>query len=488
MADSPVLNDTPSQPPPPKGALGIIFLIVFVDLLGFGLIIPLLPFYADTLHASALQVTLLFSVYSICQFIAAPILGLISDRYGRRPVLAFSQLGSVVGYVLLGWATQRHWESLTLGLGLIYLSRIIDGLSGGNISTAQAYVSDVTTHENRAKGMGLIGAAFGIGFVGGPAIGGLLATYWGESLPAYAAAVFSGAAAILTFTRLPESRIHRPAQAELWLHPRQFLPVLQRPVVLQLILIWFTAMAAYVMIDSTIALYLKDIFHYRAAHVAWYFTFVGLIIAAVQGGLIGRLTRRFGEWPLSIAGPLLVAGGYGCTVITAWHPMAVLLLAGGTVYAFGRSIQQPTISSLVSKYSDPRQQGTTFGLFQGMGTMARVIGPIVAGYVYQRHVVGPFVASGGDHRSGWTVDAGAAPARPRNGRGGGGHPAAGGGAVAFPQQRRGEARGQKNEGTSDKGTRRGLPGLPRLSGRLLAAREKCFASQWRGEGQERNWR
>src|SRR5437868_132439 len=146
MSDEPKLDyASGEEAEPPKGALGIIFLIVFVDLLGFGLIIPLLPFYARSLHASNIQVTLLFSVYSICQFVAAPFLGMISDRHGRRPVLVFSQIGSVIGYVLLGWATGHHWESVTWGLGWIYLSRVIDGLSGGNISTAQAYISDVTS-------------------------------------------------------------------------------------------------------------------------------------------------------------------------------------------------------------------------------------------------------------------------------------------------------------------------------------------------------
>jgi DHA1 family tetracycline resistance protein-like MFS transporter len=400
MADDNTLNyETPQEvsagAAPPKGALGIIFLIVFVDLLGFGLIIPLLPFYARSLHASDLQVTLLFSVYSICQFIAAPFLGLISDRHGRRGVLVFSQIGSVIGFVLLGYATGRQWESVQLGLMLVYLSRLIDGLSGGNISTAQAYISDVTSHENRAKGMGLLGAAFGIGFIGGPALAGALYALTGKaSIPAYAAAVFSGTAAILTYTKLPESRVHRPAEAEAWLHPKQFLSVMRRPVVLQLTLIWFVAMAAFVMIDSTIALYLNDIFHFTGDTVAWYFVFVGLIIAAVQGGLIGRLTKKLGEWSLSTIGPILVAIGYAITLTTIWHPLKWILLVGGAIYAFGRSIQQPTISALVSQNADPRQHGTTFGLFQGMGTWARVIGPIIAGVVYSHHPIGPFVTAG----------------------------------------------------------------------------------------------
>src|SRR4051794_35838881 len=244
---------------PPKRALLTIFIIVFVDLLGFGLILPLLPFYARKFHGSNTQVAVLFSVFSICQFVAAPILGVMSDRFGRRPVLGFSQIGSVAGFVLMGFTTQHQWANLSLGLTMLYLARVIDGISGGNISTAQAYISDVTTRENRAKGMGLLGAAFGMGFVLGPGITFvLLRLTHNPAAPAYAAAVFSGFAAIMTFVWLPESRTHKPVEVEAWLHPRVFVPVLRRPVLMQLMSIWFLTMAAYVMIDCTIVLYLAD--------------------------------------------------------------------------------------------------------------------------------------------------------------------------------------------------------------------------------------
>jgi len=379
---------------PPKRALLTIFLIVFVDLLGFGLIIPLLPFYARTFNASPVQVTLLFSTYSICQFIAAPILGVISDRYGRRPVLFFSQVGSVIGFVLLGYTTHWSHANLAMGLLLIYVSRIIDGISGGNISTAQAYISDVTSAENRAKGMGLLGAAFGMGFVLGPAIGLGLSYLFGPSVPAYTAAGFSAVAAILTFLWLPESRTHKPAEAEAWLHPRVFVPVLRRPGLLQLNLIWFLAMAAFVMIDCTVVMYLNDVFHYAEKDTFWYFVFVGFIIVLVQGGLIRPLMKRGSEWVWCTLGPLMVAGGYFITLTTAWHQAPWILIVGGAIYATGRSIQQPTLQSLVSKHAAAGEQGVTFGLFQGVGTMARVVGPIIAGPVYKVHHIGPFVVSG----------------------------------------------------------------------------------------------
>src|SRR5688500_11573141 len=164
----PLENATPPDDAAPKGALGIIFLIVLIDLMGFGIIIPLLPFYVPGYAEHPLKVTLLFSVFSACQFIGAPILGMLSDRYGRRPVLVLSQIGSTFGSVLLGVATLWKESNPGLMLGLVYASRVIDGFTGGNISTAQAYISDVTTRENRAKGMGVLGAAFGIGFCLGP--------------------------------------------------------------------------------------------------------------------------------------------------------------------------------------------------------------------------------------------------------------------------------------------------------------------------------
>src|SRR5688572_22010509 len=204
--------DSTENPPPTRAALGIVFLIVFLDLLGFGVIIPLLPFYAMKYQASALQVTILLSIYSICQFLAAPVLGALSDRYGRRPVLIVSQLGSSAGYVLLGVVTMMQWPNAMAALWLIYLSRVIDGLSGGNISTAQAYISDVTTPQTRAKGMGIIGAAFGIGFAAGPAIGGLLGGEGHESWPAFAAAAFCFLATVLTYLKLPESIHHASAK------------------------------------------------------------------------------------------------------------------------------------------------------------------------------------------------------------------------------------------------------------------------------------
>lgn len=387
MSDRPPLNNAAPDVPieAPKGALFSIFLIVLVDFLGFGLIIPLLPFYVPDYAHNPMKVTLIFSVFSICQFIGAPILGALSDRYGRRPILILSQLGSAAGYVLLGVASFPKWDPQTR-LVLVYLSRVIDGFTGGNVSTAQAYISDVTTPQNRAKGMGLLGAAFGIGFSVGPFLGGVLGAY-NVSWPAFAAALLAALAAAVTFAKLPESRTHKPTDSKMWLHPSTFAPVFRRPVVSNLLLISFISMAAFVMMEATVGLFLAKVWHIddpktASRYTGWFFAYVGVIIAFVQGGLIGRLTKRLGEWPLAIIGPVCVAIGMGFYVGFAWNHAIVMLGLAGAINALGRSLQGPTLSSLLSKFTDPKEQGVVFGLYHGLSSMARVLGPILAGLTY----------------------------------------------------------------------------------------------------------
>ena len=394
--------ESPPQPlspaPGARGAMAIIFLIVLMDLLGFGIIVPLLAFYIPDMGDHPMKVTALFSVYSICQFIGAPILGLVSDRFGRRPVLALSQAGSAIGYLLLGAAALR-FNSDSSRLILVYVSRIIDGFTGGNISTAQAYVSDVTTPQNRAKGMAMLGAAFGVGFSIGPAMGGIMGSL-SLSLPGWIAAGLSALAAVLSWLRLPESRPTSETEAENWLHPSRFVPIIRNPVLVQLLAIGFCIMAAFVMMESTITLFLNEIFGWHELGVGLYFLFVGIIIVAIQGGLIGRLTRRLGDWPLCITGPVLVAiGMIGLTRI-AYLPRPVggvalaLLLISGAINATGRSFQQPTLSSLLSKFSSRQEQGVVFGMYHGLSSLARVAGPALAGVAYlYLHNAGQFVVA-----------------------------------------------------------------------------------------------
>ena len=397
----PLMTDAaPTTPaPPPKGALAVVLLIVFIDLLGFGIILPQLPFYAIHFHASPLAVAMLFSIYSACQFAAAPILGVISDRVGRKPVLAFSQLGSAAGYLLLGVTTQLHFDNVTMALGLVYLARIIDGVTGGNISTAQAYISDVTTPATRARGMGLFGAMFGIGFAVGPVLGLVGNDTNRAAWPAYLAALLSLTAAALSVLRLPESRAAAPVSDEVWLHPGRLLPLFRRPTLGPLLLVTFATMAAFTMLEGTIGLFLHDRFRrhsdgqpFGMHELSWYFAYIGVIITVVQGGVVSRAIGRFGEWPVGIVGAAAVAVAMSLYVGVGYHPALPLLLVAGAVNALGRSLQGPPISSLISKVSGRGEQGTVFGVYHGLGSLARVIGPAVAGAAYQ-HLSGvaPFV-------------------------------------------------------------------------------------------------
>jgi len=395
MSEPAPLDDQPATLPAeaPKGALRTIFLIVLADLLGFSVIIPLLPFWARKYNASDLQIGLLFAIYSVCQLVGSPILGMISDRFGRRPVLIASQIGSVVGFLLLGVATYGDWAGPTLGLVLVYISRVIDGLSGGNISTAQAYISDVTPPKERVKAMGVLGAAFGIGFTIGPAIGGVLG-HIEPSLPAFAAAAFSGIAAIQTWARLSESRVHVHSETEDWLHPSRFLPIIRNSALLQMQLIFFFSMMAFVMMESTFAIYLNDLMKFNELHVGLLFALAGVTIAVVQGGLVGKLSKRFGEWPIVIAGPVLVTTAMMLLAELSRFPVLPVVIVAMICNAGGRSLQTPALSALISHTSDPKQQGTVFGLFHMLGSLARVIGPIIATGSYTKHHSAPYLIAG----------------------------------------------------------------------------------------------
>lgn len=382
----------------PPRAMRVLFLIVLIDLFGFGVVIPLLYFYGEKFNATPVQVTNLFTIFSAAQFIAAPIFGMISDRWGRRGVLFFSQLGGAASYLMLGIVSQMEWSNPSTGLMLVYVSRALGGLAGGNISTAQAYVSDITTGEQRARGMGLLGAAFGIGFTLGPVIGGTLG-HFGLAWPAYAGAMFSLVASIYTWLYLPETRVHKPAEDEVWLHPSRFRVVLRRSgrgaglVLLQLLLIGFVSMSAFVMMESVVGMYLADTFGFRALGVGLTFGLAGLVIIAVQGGLIGRITKAVGEWPPAILGPFLVAVGLLFYIAAGYMMLIPVLVVGILLNSAGRSLQQPTLTSLISKHSDPNEQGTVFGLYHGLASSARAAAPYIAGVVYAHHHVTPFIVA-----------------------------------------------------------------------------------------------
>jgi MFS transporter, DHA1 family, tetracycline resistance protein len=383
--------------PIPKKALYTLMLINFVDLMGFGLVILLLPFYAERFDASVFQVAALLSVYSACQFVAAPILGTLSDRIGRRPVLMFSQWGSVVGYIVLALPALFHW-SPAVGLSVVFLSRIIDGFTAGNITVTNAYVSDVVSSKERAGVMGMLGAAFGLGFALGPPIGGWFSGHVHPAAPGLLAALLSGIASIMVWRFLPEShRTHdRTSATGFAFAPTRLRSVAAQPMVVALSSVWFLCMLAYVMLEPTVPKILIDQYKWSESTAGYFYGCVGVIIIFVQGGLVRPLNKKFGEWPLAFGGA--VCGAIGLLLyarVASVAPFFALLAIAALFNALGRSLQTPTLSAMVSQNSDPRAQGAVYGVYQGVASLARVFGPLIGGAIYDRHPPATFMVGGG---------------------------------------------------------------------------------------------
>jgi len=352
-----------------------LFLIVFVDLVGFGLVIPLLPFYAVRFAASPQQVTLLLAVYSAMQLVAAPLWGRLSDRIGRRPVLIASMGASALAYLWLGSAT---------ALWMLFAARAFAGACAGNIAAAQAYIADITKPEDRAKGMGLIGAAFGLGFIIGPALGGLLAgtepATADVETPAWVAAGLSALALCGVLLLLAESL---PAdRRRLGSSPSRIATILRalhRPVLSRLILLFFLVILAFSGMESIFALWAMEQFGWGPGQVGYVFAYVGVISAILQGGLIGALTRRFGEERLLRCGLALIAAGL--LILTVARNLPIL---GGalTALALGMGLVQPSLNSLISRRAGHEEQGEVLGVSQSAGSLSRVLGPAAAGFFF----------------------------------------------------------------------------------------------------------
>ena len=356
-----------------RSPLIVIFTTVFIDLVGFGIVIPVLPFYAEgtAFNATPRMVGLLFASYSIMQLIFSPILGGLSDKHGRRPVLLLSIIGTGIGFLVLGLAKT---------VLMLFIGRILDGITGGNISTAQAYIADITTKENRAKGMGLIGAAFGLGFIFGPAIGGIL-SQWGIHVPFFFAATLCFANAVLLYFRLPETvTADHPAKHKAggrsW---RQVANALKQPRLGFVLIIYFLFIVAFSIMTTSFSLYTMFRFGYDAQHTGYLFAYVGLIAVIIQGGLIGRLVKRFGELPLVIFGAFCFAISLFAVpfVGPAAGGLAGLLIGGG-VFSMGNSLATPALTSLASKSVDASQQGVVLGVTQSTASLARAVGPSLA--------------------------------------------------------------------------------------------------------------
>ena len=357
-----------------KSALGLIFLTVFVDLLGFGILIPILPSFAKLeLFVDEAAIGVVIAVYSFVQFLFNPILGKLSDRYGRKPVIVVSLLINAIGYIIFAFTTSYL---------ILLVSRIVAGIGGSSIGVAQAYIADVTTKENRAKGMGIIGSAFGLGFVFGPLIGGFLSSY-GYMITGFGSASFSILAFILTLILLPESNINREEATE---KERKLFDldglrkVFAKPERAILIGLFFVLTFSFANIYGTFALLGLEIYGFTDLQNGYMFGIIGLTSAIVQGGLIGRISKAINRKTLLQIGSFLIM------ISLALIPFGGSFLGLAIIsffLAFGTGIFQPTVLSLISEVTTESEQGVTLGVNQSVSAFARVLGPLWGGFAFE---------------------------------------------------------------------------------------------------------
>ncbi len=352
-----------------------IILVVFIDLLGFSLILPLLPYYAETFQASQTVTGILIASYALMQLIGAPILGRLSDRFGRRPVLLVSVFGTFLGFLLLGFAN---------ALWMLFASRILDGLTGGNLSVAQAYISDVTDEKSRSKGLGMVGAAFGLGFIIGPVTGGLL-SQWGYAVPAFAAAAVSLINLILIYAWLPESLTADKRSQMTEKRPAITLSALlvafRRPFTGSILITRFFFGLAFAIFQTIFSLYALQKFNLSARDTGFVLTYVGALSVIVQGFLVGRLTSQFRE-DILIAASVVLMGfsllGWALapSVLWVYIIMTPTALSGGLLNTL--------LSSTLTKAVAPQEIGGILGLSAAVESSTRIIAPILGGALLQQ--------------------------------------------------------------------------------------------------------
>lgn len=368
-----------------RSPLLVIFTTVFIDLVGFGIVIPILPYYVEGLNGTPFALGLLLTSYSVMQLIFSPILGRLSDRRGRRPVLFVSMLGTGAGFLIMGFAVPLGAALGLPALWLLFAGRVLAGITGGNISTAQAYIADITTPENRARGMGMFGAAFGLGFIFGPAIGGVL-SHWGIHAPVLFAGALSLANAALLYFLLPETVTpDHPARSARrgWGY---FFSHLKERKLAAVIIVYFLFVVSFSIMTTTFTLYTIFRYEYDPVHNGYLFAYIGLLSAIVQGVLIGRLVKRFGEAALVITGALILTASLAALPYigepsTGWHGGLAGLLVLLACMSLGNSLATPSLSSLASKSVGSAAQGGVLGMTQSAASLARAVGPYLGGWL-----------------------------------------------------------------------------------------------------------
>ncbi|MFL6292767.1 MAG: MFS transporter [Thermoanaerobaculia bacterium] len=373
--------------PAGRRASTTVFVTILLDLIGFGMILPLLPFYAQKLHASPAEVGLLFSSYSLAQLLFSPLLGWLSDRIGRRPVMLASIFGSAAAHLMF---------ALAGSFSMLVVARSLAGVAASNYSIAQAYMADVSTAGTRAKAMGLVGAAFGIGFVLGPALGSILSlTPYGPRAVPLTAAALSGINFLFALLWLPESlprEVRERRQSQPWVDRASFERMWRNAPLRGLMVLFFLVMFCFSLFEATLALYCQHRLHFDEHRTSLLFVFVGVVLVVVQGGLLGRLIRRFGERRLILGGIALMAAGLA--ILPAW-PSLGLLLASLLLLAVGSGVHNPSTLSLLSQITDPESQGSTIGLSRSFGALARTLGPVTGTWIFGRvGVAWPFWTAG----------------------------------------------------------------------------------------------
>lgn len=363
-----------------RRALLAVFITIFVSLTGFGIVIPLLPFYAQRFRASELQIGFLFASFSVAQLVASPILGDWSDRWGRRPVLILSLLGSAASFVMLALAPNLFW---------LFLSRLLDGFTGGNITTARAYIADISPPERRARNFGLIGAAFGLGFIVGPALGGGLASF-GLAVPAWAAAVISMIAAGYAFIALPETAHLVPAKRPSpW---REMPTTLTRSPAARLLWMNFILWLGFSVYQTTFPLFVAMRFGLGPREIGYILAVVGVVGALSQAMLVGRVVHALGEQRTLLLGLLLNIVGLSGAAFT--HALSVFYLLVG-VASVGGALTLPCVVSLISRSATAADQGRIQGVSGSMESLARIIGPIGGNGALKYSDALPYAAAAG---------------------------------------------------------------------------------------------
>jgi len=348
-----------------KSVFTVLFITVFLDLLGFTIVIPYLFFYAQSLGASEFTFGLLLTSYSLMQFIFTPIWGRLSDRYGRRPILLISLFGSGISLFIFGLADS---------IWLLFASRIVAGIMGSTINVAQAYVTDITAPDARMKSFGVLGAAFGLGFVLGPAIGGTLSGLYGYAIPSFVASALAFANFILAYFRLPESRIVPEKYAV-----KKESPMNLREKGLYLLLaVFFSFTLAFVFMETTFAPFAQIVFHYGPYETGLLFFYVGIVSVITQAAMIPVLSKKYLPQTLLLMG--LVSLCFGLTGLALSTSLQGLLISTALM-AFGGGLVNPSVSTLISLKSSAQEQGTSLGIGQSVSSLARVVSPSMGTYV-----------------------------------------------------------------------------------------------------------